>query len=200
MNIRPENQAYLWPSLAQSRQSERSANGPVDLCSKRSPLGVARSACFEQLAGIFASCGALDYAKIFASLKIKNGISLTPLNCALNAFTFALNDSADDWLNDYQSSSGWSDSYSWMSELPFWSTSVSLSRPCSATMPSNAAFTDSSGSKWLKSDRAVIQNCRFWWFLIQLGRVCGKSRLSCLQAQPEGLHIPWFCLLNTLIR
>ena len=60
-----------------------------------SPLGVARAACFEQLAGVFASCGALHYAKILASLKIKNGISLTPLNCALNAFTFALNDSAD---------------------------------------------------------------------------------------------------------
>ena len=42
-----------------------------------------------------ASCGALHYSKILASLKIKNGISLTPLNCALNAFTFALNDSAD---------------------------------------------------------------------------------------------------------
>ena len=42
-------------------------------------------------------CGkvTLHYAKIFASLKIKNGISLTPLNCALNAFTFALNDSAE---------------------------------------------------------------------------------------------------------
>ena len=59
------------------------------------PFGVARAACFEQLAGVFASCGALHYAKILASLKIKNGISLTPLNCALNAFTFALNDSAD---------------------------------------------------------------------------------------------------------
>ena len=64
--------------------------------SRRSePFGVARAACFEQLAGVFASCGALHYAKILASLKIKNGISLTPLNCALNAFTFALNDSAD---------------------------------------------------------------------------------------------------------
>ena len=49
----------------------------------------------EQLAGVFASCGAPHYAKILASLKIKNGISLTPLNCDLNAFTFALNDSAD---------------------------------------------------------------------------------------------------------
>ena len=63
-----------------------------------SPLGVARAACFEQLAGVFASCGALHYAKILASLKIKNGISLTPLNCALNAFTFALNDSADAFV------------------------------------------------------------------------------------------------------
>ena len=63
-----------------------------------SPLGVARAACFEQLAGVFASCGALHYAKILASLKIKNGISLTPLNRALNAFTFALNDSADAFV------------------------------------------------------------------------------------------------------
>ena len=39
------------------------------------PFGVARAACFEQLAGVFASCGAPHYAKIFASLKIKNGIS-----------------------------------------------------------------------------------------------------------------------------
>ena len=39
-----------------------------------------------------------DYAKILASLKMKNGISLTPLNCALKAFTFALNDSADAFV------------------------------------------------------------------------------------------------------
>ena len=62
------------------------------------PFGVARAACFEQLAGVFASSGVLHYAKILASLKIKNGISLTPLNCALNAFTFALNDSADAFV------------------------------------------------------------------------------------------------------
>ena len=62
------------------------------------PFGVARAACFEQLAGVFASCGALHYAKILASLKMKNGISLTPLNCALKAFTFALNDSADAFV------------------------------------------------------------------------------------------------------
>ena len=42
-----------------------------------------------------AGCGAVCQAKILASLKIKNGISLTPLNCALNAFTLALKDSAD---------------------------------------------------------------------------------------------------------
>ncbi len=39
------------------------------------PLGVARAACFEELAGVFASCGALHYAKILVSLKIKKGIS-----------------------------------------------------------------------------------------------------------------------------
>ena len=39
------------------------------------PIGVARAACFEELAGVFASCGALHYAKILASLKIKKGIS-----------------------------------------------------------------------------------------------------------------------------
>ena len=38
----------------QSRHSERLANGPADLCSERSPLGVARAACFERLAGVFA--------------------------------------------------------------------------------------------------------------------------------------------------
>jgi hypothetical protein len=43
MNIRPENQAYLWPSPAQSRHSERSANGPVDLCSKRALWRSSRS-------------------------------------------------------------------------------------------------------------------------------------------------------------
>ena len=49
--------------------SEREANGPVDLCSEREPFGAARAACFEQLAGVFASCGAPHYAKIFASRK-----------------------------------------------------------------------------------------------------------------------------------
>ena len=77
----PQKPVFSWTGAAQSRRSE--------------PFGVARAACFEQLAGVFASCGATHYAKILASLKIKNGISLTPLNCALNAFTFALNDSAD---------------------------------------------------------------------------------------------------------
>ena len=77
----PQKPVFSWTGAAQSMRSE--------------PFGVARAACFEQLAGVFASCGALHYVKILASLKIKNGISLTPLNCALNAFTFALNDSAD---------------------------------------------------------------------------------------------------------
>ena len=63
-----------------------------------SPLGVACAACFEQLACVFASCGAIHYANILASLKIKNDISLTPLNCDLNAFTFALKDSADAFV------------------------------------------------------------------------------------------------------
>ena len=62
------------------------------------PFGVARAACFEELAGFFARSGALHYAKILASLKMKKGISLTPLNCALKAFTFALNDSADAFV------------------------------------------------------------------------------------------------------
>lgn len=62
------------------------------------PFGVARAACIEELAGVFASSGAMHYAKILASLKIKNDISLTPLNCDLNAFTFALNDSADAFV------------------------------------------------------------------------------------------------------
>jgi len=82
--FRPQNQAYLWPSPAQSMRSE--------------PFGVARAACFEQLAGVFASCGAPHYAKILASLKMKNDISLTPLNCALKAFTLALKDSADAFV------------------------------------------------------------------------------------------------------
>ena len=33
--------------------------------SRSEPFGVAREACFEQLAGVLASCGALHYAKAF---------------------------------------------------------------------------------------------------------------------------------------
>ena len=33
------------------------------------------------------------------NLKIKKGISLTPLNCALNALIFALNDSANAFVS-----------------------------------------------------------------------------------------------------
>ena len=61
-------------------------------------LGLSCAACFEQPAGLFAGCGAVRQAKIFASLKIKNGISFTPLNCALKALTFALKDSADAFV------------------------------------------------------------------------------------------------------
>ena len=43
-------------------------------------LGLSCAVCFEQPAGVFAGCGAVCQAKILASLKIKNGISLTPLN------------------------------------------------------------------------------------------------------------------------
>ena len=43
----------------------------MDLCSEREPIGVARAACFEELAGVFACSGALYYAKILASLNRK---------------------------------------------------------------------------------------------------------------------------------
>ena len=94
--------------FAHSGPSQRMAQRkiPVDLhflqhrhkAGGASPLGVACAACFEQLACVFASCGAIHYANILASLKIKNDISLTPLNCDLNAFTFALKDSADAFV------------------------------------------------------------------------------------------------------
>ena len=67
----------------------------MDLCSEQESFGVARAACFEELAGVFASSGTLHYAKILASLKIKNDISLTTLSCVLNAFALVLNVSAD---------------------------------------------------------------------------------------------------------
>ena len=56
LNIK-SRQTYSWTSPAQSKLRE--------------PFGVARAACFEELAGVFASSGALHYAKIFASLKTK---------------------------------------------------------------------------------------------------------------------------------
>ena len=62
-------------------------------------MGVACAACFEELAGVFASSDALHYAKILASLKIKNAISLTPLNCDQKALTLALNDLADAFVD-----------------------------------------------------------------------------------------------------
>ena len=85
--IRLNGKSRLFCNLLLPAQSRRSK-----------PLGLACAACFEELAGVFASSGALHYAKILASLKIKNGISLTPLNCDLNAFTFALKDSADAFV------------------------------------------------------------------------------------------------------
>ena len=63
-----------------------------------SPLGEACAACFEELASVFASSVAMHYAKILVSLKTKIGISLTPRNCDLNAFPFALNDSAEAFV------------------------------------------------------------------------------------------------------
>ncbi|SDX16173.1 hypothetical protein SAMN05216556_1192 [Aequorivita viscosa] len=39
--------------------------------------------------------GFQDYAKIVVSLNRKKSTFLTPLNCALNAFILALNDSAE---------------------------------------------------------------------------------------------------------
>ena len=51
--------------------TKHEATSPVDLCSEREPIGVARAACFEELAGVFASSGALHYAKIFTSLNRK---------------------------------------------------------------------------------------------------------------------------------
>ena len=72
-HLRPDNSAYIWPSPVQSRRS--------------GPFAAARTACLEEQTAIFASSGALHYAKILASLKIKNGISLTSLNCALSAIT-----------------------------------------------------------------------------------------------------------------
>ena len=62
-------------------------------------MGVACAACFEELDGVFASSDALHYAKILASLKIKNAISLMPLNCDQNALTLALNDLADSFVD-----------------------------------------------------------------------------------------------------
>ena len=50
------------------------------------------------MAGVFACSVAMHYAKILASLNIKNDISLTPLNCDLNAFTFALNNYAEAFV------------------------------------------------------------------------------------------------------
>ena len=49
-------------------------------------MGVACAACFEELASVFASSGATHYAKIFASLNIKNDISPTPLKIPVDLY------------------------------------------------------------------------------------------------------------------
>ena len=79
--------------------------------------------------------------------------------------------------------------YSWTSEVHYWITSVPLSRSSRTTLPSNV-FIDSSDVKWPKTGRDVIQNCIFWWFLIQLGRIWGKSRPSCITGQSFD-EAPW---------
>ena len=64
----------------------------------------------------------------------------------------------------------------------YWSTSVPFFRPCRTTLPSNA-FTDNSGLKWPKSDRAIIPNCIFDDFQWHLGRIWGKNRPSDITRQ-----------------
>ena len=83
-------QLHLTLSICTSSDAYHKASGAA--------LGLSCAACFEQPAGVFAGCGALSYANILTSLKIKKGISLTPLNWALNALTLALNDSADAFV------------------------------------------------------------------------------------------------------
>ena len=90
--------ALRWAFFVQGRREPRSCKAlhgkraqrkiPVDLHfivrlrhkASGAALGLSCAVCFEQPAGVFAGCGAVCQAKILASLKIKNGISLTPLN------------------------------------------------------------------------------------------------------------------------
>ena len=74
-HLRPENQAYLWPSPAQSRRSE--------------PFGVARAACFEQLAGVFASCGAMHHTNIF--MNYSHDVNRLPVSLTSDA-NFVVNE------------------------------------------------------------------------------------------------------------
>ena len=79
-------QRYGRPWLYERKGAQRKI--PVDLHfivrlrhkASGAALGLSCAVCFEQPAGVFAGCGAVCQAKILASLKIKNGISLTPLN------------------------------------------------------------------------------------------------------------------------
>lgn len=84
--LRLEDVASVAPSIKVKILAQRKI--PVDLHfivrlrhkASGAALGLSCAVCFEQPAGVFAGCGAVCQAKILASLKIKNGISLTPLN------------------------------------------------------------------------------------------------------------------------
>jgi len=60
--LRPENRLYIWPSLSETclRPEKRAFLWPLPAQSMLSePIGIARAACFEELACLFASSGAL---------------------------------------------------------------------------------------------------------------------------------------------
>ncbi len=87
----PGRRLRLWPFVCRASvraQMRAQRKIPVDLHfivrlrhkASGAALGLSCAVCFEQPAGVFAGCGAVCQAKILASLKIKNGISLTPLN------------------------------------------------------------------------------------------------------------------------
>ena len=57
------DKCYLISVVAEQPTSNDYATQRKAEVASGSPLGVARAACFEELAGVFASCGALHYAK-----------------------------------------------------------------------------------------------------------------------------------------
>jgi hypothetical protein len=67
-------------------------------CAKLLWISILDADAFALSAATRKVCGDMYYAKIPASLEIKNNISLTPRNCDLNAFTFSLNDSAEAFV------------------------------------------------------------------------------------------------------